>query len=334
MRLVTLYGGEVTVEFDPDARFRYKITDPVMGLDHARVRGVTTVLGDILDKPGLRFWPRDEALKAAFGMKSVNDKPKYNAMDALIQPNAEYEETELQNILEQSFNACNVKSDRGKDIGTMTHDFCAQYLAGGLTGIGKDKILAIYPNAPYEFMKCVIKAVNSFVGWWTWLKANHEVEFLGSENLIYSRIYRFSGTYDLKVKIDGQLYMLDIKTTNRSQNNPLGVYPEYFTQLGGYMAADSEESGDRFDDCGIVNVGKDGKLNIVTSGDMGVSVKDCMSSFKTGVQLHNWLEGVKPLLADSHFVSSLVDSDRSIPKVINKRKDKIKERIINNGKVK
>ena len=300
-----LYGGEVTGNFEPEARFRYKITDPIVKMIDKRVRGVTTVIGDILDKPGLRLWARDEMSKFAFGMKNVKGKATYHKRQALIKPDTKYTEEQLQAILDNSFDAYKLKTDRGKDIGTMAHDFVAQYLDNG-TIADMDEIIKLYPEAPEEFCNSVLKALNCFVGWW---ESIEDKEVIATENIIYSRTHNFSGTYDLKARIGDKIYMLDLKTTNRSLNAPLGVYPEYFMQLGGYILADEEESGSKFDDCGVINVGKDGKLSIVLASDMGVTVDECKKSFVVAIQIHNWLSRLKKMTSEKGLISSLMKGD-------------------------
>lgn len=299
-----LYGGEVTVVFRPESRFRYVITDPVKELSQARIRGVTTVLGDVLDKPGLRLWPRDMMAKAVFGVKLVDKVPTYFKKEALLKPNVAYSEEDLQAFLTESYNAHTRRSDRGKDIGTMVHSFVEGFLVGEFQELSEELVTAAYPDMEDEYKKATVKAVNGFVSWWDSLE---DKEVLGVENMIYSREHKFSGTYDLKAKINGKVYMLDVKTTNASPSAPLGIYPEYFMQLGGYMTADSEESGQVFDDCGIINVGKDGKVRIATALDLGITVQECKEAFIHAVTFHDWLQKLSPLVKDSKFVSTLTN---------------------------
>lgn len=324
MKEFSLYGGEVTGVFDPEARYRYTITDPVNGLKDKKVRGVTTVIGDILDKPGLRLWARDEMAKALFGMTLDKDyNPIYNMDDAMITPGIAYKEGHLQEMLSMSFNAYTIKTDRGKDIGTMTHDMIAKFLAKEIDSIDESIVKASYPEADDEHVKCTVKAVRGFMVWWSSI-INKEV--LGTEVVIYSRRFQFSGTYDLKVKINNKVYMLDIKTTNRSASAPLGIYPEYFMQLGGYMQADMEGSGQKFDDCGIINVGKDGNVNIITASDIGMDVEECIGSFIYAIQIHNWLERVKKLTNDPGFISSLSEPNSKVEEFIKEEvNNKLKE---------
>jgi hypothetical protein len=171
----------------------------------------------------------------------------------------------------------------------------------------------------------VILAVRGFIKWWDSII---DKEVLGVENIIYSRQYQFSGTYDLKVRINDKIYMLDIKTTNRSQFAPLGVYPEYFMQLGGYMLADMEgDSKVKFDDCGVINVGKDGRVAIATASDLGLTVHECMHSFVYAVTIHNWLEKTAKL-TQSKFTSNLSRPNKEVEELVeNKVIEALKEKI-------
>jgi len=68
-------------------------------------------------------------------------------------------------------------------------------------------------------------------------------DFLGTKNLrilsnegkIYSRRYRYLGTYDAVAEADGKLYLLDWKSGKSS------TYPEYRLQTAAYVAAREEE---------------------------------------------------------------------------------------------
>lgn len=69
-----------------------------------------------------------------------------------------------------------------------------------------------------------------FMGFLAWyenlLNSGHEVEILGSE--ISMCCLWFGGTCDLLIKIDGNVYIVDFKTSNHISSN-------YFLQLGGYQ---------------------------------------------------------------------------------------------------
>lgn len=47
---------------------------------------------------------------------------------------------------------------------------------------------------------------------WEEFKSQHDIEMIDSERVLFSRRYRFAGTLDLRVKIDGKVYIADLKT--------------------------------------------------------------------------------------------------------------------------
>lgn len=47
---------------------------------------------------------------------------------------------------------------------------------------------------------------------WEAFKSQHEIEMIDSELVLYSKRYRFAGTMDLRIKIDGITYVADLKT--------------------------------------------------------------------------------------------------------------------------
>lgn len=47
---------------------------------------------------------------------------------------------------------------------------------------------------------------------WDQFKSEHKIEMIDSERVLHSKRYRFAGTLDLRVKIDGKVYIADLKT--------------------------------------------------------------------------------------------------------------------------
>lgn len=292
-----LYGGEAKITFDPEATGkRYTVTDPVAGLVDKKLRGVTTVLGEILDKPGLRMWPLDESDKAIFGGVEA-----YSKKGALLQPNIKYTEAELDAIRQAGRDAHKARSDRGKDIGTMVHGYVEQHLKKQVINLEAVKVAQDYPGVSDDLISATLKAFGAFVKFWEGLNA----KVIGIEEPVYSRRYQFAGCYDITAQIGDKIYMLDLKTTNRSPSAPLGIYAEYFMQLGGYASAVHEGSGMVFNDCGIINVGKDGRIAVALASDLGLSVGECTNAFRYAVAIHDWLAKTKKLVNDTGFVSSL-----------------------------
>ena len=306
----SLYGGDVKMVFDPDApRYRYKVTDSIAGLKDKPMRGVTTLMGEVIDKPGLRMFPMDMAMGVLFGQKYDDEKNKclYDASKARLQPNTPYTAEELQKALDDARAAHTVRSQRGKDVGSLVHGAIEAYLK-------KKEAPALPDDLAAEDVKAVGKAIKAFTTWWESLP---DKEVMLVEAPVYSRYMGYAGTCDLVAKINGKVYMLDIKTTNRSSRAPLGIYPEMFLQLGAYSYAVREERGYEFFDLGIINVGKDGRLAIATARDMGLDVSECERAFAFACRLHDWLNKTGKLTNDAHFKSHLTELAKvDVPGVI------------------
>ena len=96
--------------------------------------------------------------------------------------------------------------DAAANIGSEAHDLISRFLNGETFTTN---------NIPYL----------GFRKWWMDISANNTVEVIGSE-VPLSCPY-FGGTYDLLVKINGLLYLVDFKTSNH-------VNYKYYLQLSAY----------------------------------------------------------------------------------------------------
>lgn len=314
----TLYGGYVELDFNPNAtKYRYTVNDRDLGIRNEPVRGVTTVLDDIINKKGLMTWPLNQSNECVFGAKFNSETEEYDHkwQDALIKPGVEYDDEELHEIMLEGSRQWTLRSDKGKDVGSMVHSAIEHYLKGQIEGAirldAHDALTESIGSAAedlddlLEFEKNVedvIKAFTAFINWW---ESGLVKRVVRSEKVIYSRSMRYAGTFDLLAEIDGKLYILDIKTTNASKQAPMGIYPENFVQLGGYSYALREETGEEVHDLGIIRVGKDGRLFIATAKDIGSDRDQCERAFAFAVRLHDWLEKTKPYLSDAHMSSHL-----------------------------
>ena len=318
----TLYGGAVTLVFDPLATGRaprYSVSDAKFKTTDVPVRGVTTVLRDILDTPGLMTWPMNMLCERVFGTEGFDEvlgQYKHNWNKALIQPDTSYTEEQLREIMLSGQRAYTEKRDKSADIGTLAHSCVEQIVQGKsaeesvkfvLSGVEVD---TSDPTAMENFndaTKLLPKMMDVFHNWWAYVVETYQAKLAFSEKPLYSRKLNYCGTLDLVVEINGRLYVLDFKTTNRSSMAPLGVYPDYFMQLGAYGYALREEHGFGFDDYGIVNVNKSSQLSIVTGSDLGVTMDECERAFAFAVRLHDWLESTKKnLSANKNLRSELL----------------------------
>lgn len=190
-------------------------------LDDKPVTGVTTILG-VINKPALLQWAANEA---------VNHIKKKSPRHAVTKEFLVTEEA-----LEEAKKAYAVKRDKSADIGTMAHKWLEKWIKGENPT----------PDPDLTIM------TDNFVKWAT----DNKVEFLESEKRLYSASEWYAGCCDFICKIDGKVFMGDIKTSS-------GIYPEMFYQTAAYQKAICEMEPEwKFHGNVIVNITKDGKLNV------------------------------------------------------------------------
>jgi hypothetical protein len=194
-----LYKGEVELVFD-SFRHSYHVNDRTFDRFQEKVTSVTTALG-IINKPALVNWAANMAA---------------DSIAEALKPGISYDELELQTIIEAGRKAhYQRKTDAGL-TGTFVHKWVEDYIKGNNPGMPVNKNLQ--------------EAINRFLEWVN----RHKVEFLLSEQQVYSRKYNYTGTLDFICKIDGKMYIGDMKTST-------GIYPEYFIQTAAYRQARLEE---------------------------------------------------------------------------------------------
>ena len=186
---------------------------------------VTSIL-DVLSKPALMYWAANMAA----------DYWKEN-----IAPGKSYDELQLDAIWQRSKKAHTQKKTDSATLGSFVHKWVEDYING------KD------PGVPVnEQMRGATER------WLAWVK-KHDVKFLLSEQLVYSKKHRYAGTTDFICKIDGEMWLGDIKTSS-------AVYDTYIAQAASYLNARVEEyPKEKYVGVVIVRVGKeDGELETVT----------------------------------------------------------------------
>lgn len=310
----TMYNGDVMMDFKPTARkYRYTVTDRVRGTANQPMRGVTSVLGDVVDKPELRTWPLNMSNQCLFGTKydEVTGEYDHDWQKALIKPGVDYDDETLHEIMLEGSRQWTLRADKGKDVGTLAHDAIEAYLRGTEYVFPSDE-----DEETVENVKMAKKALETFKKWWNSLEQKKVLEI---EMPVYSRNLQYAGTFDLLCEINGKLYILDIKTTNRSKKAPMGIYTEMFLQMGGYSYAVKEERGIKVNDIGVIRVGKDGQLFIATARDVGLDVDACERAFAFAIRVHDWIQKVNPFLSDAHMTSHLTAESKVEDKVASKQ---------------
>lgn len=253
-----LYNGLFPTVHNPLARGSQPRYVVMVGGEKTKPKGVTSILGATLAKD-LMSWAAEmacEHLRSKLPVVTEAD-------------------------LKEAAKAYTVKRDAGASTGSEAHALVEQYLKGEKVTEGG----STEAN----------NAFQAFLGWFQQV----EPEVINVEEVIYSDEYKYAGTYDCMLRIDGKVYLADLKTTNASRKAPNGVYAENFIQLGAYALAHEEQrqyeeaNGGtelvKIDGLMVISAKKDGKLDIVTDTDIGLTVDDCGGMFKRVVNLYQFL---------------------------------------------
>lgn len=249
MQHVVLYDGEVTLAFDEE-RHQYWLGEELIFSPSAAL--------NCIDKPGLNIWKIKQGVKAF--MESC---PPGFVID---EKNVEY-------IADRIMWA---HKDKGAmTVGKATHLFCEKY-ARYRAGEG-DK-----PPRPVN--EEVWNACQAFLQWF----GDRKVRPISTEQILYSRQFRYAGTADLLCTLDGEddVWLIDYKTSS-------GVWNEYRAQVSAYTHAYEEEFGVR-PRRGVVLFNKDTGLPKHHDLDAaGTSHEEDLAGFLHAMGVKKWQELVK-----------------------------------------
>jgi len=193
-----LYNGEITIQFNENSHSYYK--------DGKRLKSVTSIV-NMLDNPQLTYWKLkmageylENVLKsgAVISSKDIQDAIKYNE----------------------------VVAKDAADIGSKVHNYCEKF---ALSNINGDPL----PDIPEDMDYKMLNGINAFLEWFS----KHNIKFIKVENIIYSKKYDYVGKFDALAEIDGELTLIDYKTSK-------GIYNNQDWQLCGYKVAYEEEFED------------------------------------------------------------------------------------------
>lgn len=255
----TLYNGLLELTHNPNARGRAPRYVVTETTGVTKPKGVTTILGSTLAKDFVG-WALDCMEECLQGKLPV-----------VTQEDLTYAKGESGR-----------RRDSGGSTGTEAHAMVEDYLKGRK------------PSDESRSQEAT-NAYNAFVKWFE----DVTPEVVNVEEVIYSKELVFAGTYDCMLKIDGLVYLCDLKTTNASRKAPNGVYAENFLQLGAYAAAHEEQrvyeeanGGTALLPIGglmVISAKKNGKMDVVTNEDVGLGVKQCGDMFGSVVNIFNFL---------------------------------------------
>lgn len=213
----SLYNGKITIDFF-EGQHRYSLKG-----DKKWLTSVTSVTGMIDKSRVLIRW-------------AVNLTKDY-LLGNIELLKASTEEVAIRGIVENACIQHEMVKQEAADKGTQVHNWCEAYIKA----------------KPAEREKLALpedeQILNGVTAFLKWIK-DYKVKFIESEKLVYSKKYDYVGLMDLKAEIDGKLAVVDFKTSK-------GIYNEYRYQVAAYMAADEEESGEKYEERWIVKFGKD-----------------------------------------------------------------------------
>ncbi len=118
------------------------------------------------------------------------------------------------------------------DVGTEIHDYAKAYMRGQRPKLPDDEV--------------VIRVAESFRQW----HAKSKFDGFQLERPIYSRAHNYAGTPDFWGKYNGELYVIDYKTSK-------GVYSNFWLQTMAYRLAIMEERGLKNLRRGILHMSKE-----------------------------------------------------------------------------
>lgn len=170
--------------------------------DGAKVPSVTTIISRFKDSGALMKWAyttgRDHGRLEALGLDA---------------PTSLYE-----------------VSGKAADIGTAAHAMVEESI-NGFDPFNADSYLALESGESRD------KAANAFAMYQRWA-AQSRLEIVAQEIPLVSEVHRFAGTPDAIGRIDGELCLVDWKTSN-------GVYADYLLQLAAYKTLWEESNPDK-----------------------------------------------------------------------------------------
>lgn len=215
-------------------------------LNGNRLYGITSVLG-VIAKPSLYQWYADLAAAKAFTFMANSDR-----VSEIAEEVAKHDKINTQ--VAKSIGEKFPEFDQARKAATSSRDSAAK---SGISihGIIEDLVKkAILETSGYiEASTHEEPQVQEFLNW-----ANgNQIQFLMSEQRLYSKTLWLAGTMDLLFKMGGEVYVGDIKTTG-------GIYDRTpFMQEAGYEIMLNERYPDlQITGRCVIRIGKTGGLDV------------------------------------------------------------------------
>ena len=156
----------------------------------------------------------------------------YPSVTTILQymPKNKFFETWMKDV---GHNADLIMRKAGKE-GTQVHEACEKLVLGEEVSWMDD-----YGNAKYS--QIVWEMILKFADFWR----THKPELISAEDFVWSDEHKYAGTADLVVKMNGEVWLLDIKTSN-------SVHKSFDLQLASYAKALEESKGIKIQRTGII----------------------------------------------------------------------------------
>jgi hypothetical protein len=209
-----LYNGEVEIDFYPDSH-RYKKTG-----EKEYIPSVTSITGIIDKSRVLIYW--------AIGLTKDYLVEKFNSGQSIT--------------LDEIYEACEqhkIKKEEAASIGTQVHDWAERFSIAKTSG-------EQMPEIQDDFDDRVVMGINAFLDWYK----EHDIKFIESERLVYSKTFNYCGLADAIVEINGEKILIDYKTAK-------GIYTDMYYQVAAYVEAYNEENEDKIKKAIIVHFNKE-----------------------------------------------------------------------------
>lgn len=202
-----LYDGEIQIHHYPDSH-RYRKEG-----ERSYLISVTSISGLIDKSRFLIPWAIDTNF--AYLLKYIEESSTRT-----------FTEDELLVVIKEARREHESVKTKAGTLGDAVHDFCEDFAKAKIAGEEID--LGVMDELPAG----AVNGINAFLDWYN----ENDVEFVGAEDIIYSRKYDYVGLRDALAYVGGSLAIVDYKTGS-------GIYNEARYQLSGYWQATDEERG-------------------------------------------------------------------------------------------
>jgi len=159
------------------------------------------------------------------------------------------------------------------DLGTVVHNWLEEYV--------NHKYLnkAEMPAEPSD--PVVQRAIKKWLAW----EAKQDIEWLMTEERLYSHTWHYAGTMDAVAVVNGKLTLIDYKTSKK-------VYPEHRLQTAAYSMAIKEEYNEDIEQRIIIRLSKTtGETKATNLEDLGFTIKEDFTAFAGLRAVYRLLKG-------------------------------------------